>query len=76
MVSAEQGGKCASMNSIIAELPAKVSNAHVISSLDCEAVEDGLHFSAAGYRKLGVRYGEKMLSIMGIPFDPVASHRY
>ena len=65
LVSAEQGGKCASMNSIIATLPEAIPNAHVISSEDCEAIPDGLHFSAAGYRKLGKRYGEKMLSTMG-----------
>lgn len=65
LVSAEQGGKCASMNPIIATLPEEVPNAYVISSEDCEAVSDGLHFSAEGYRKLGRRYGEQMLSILG-----------
>ena len=65
LVSKEQGGKCASMNAIIDTLPETIPNAHVISSADCEAVADGLHFSAAGYRELGVRYGEKMLSLLG-----------
>ncbi len=65
MVSAAQGGKCASMNAIIATLPEVIPNAYVISSEDCEAVSDGLHFSAAGYRKLGRRYGAQMLSIIG-----------
>lgn len=65
LVSKEQGGKCASMNAIISRLPDTIPNAHVISSADCEAISDGLHFSAAGYRELGIRYGEKMLSIMG-----------
>jgi hypothetical protein len=65
LVSAEQGGKCASMNTIIATLPTKIPNAHIISSRDCEAVPDGLHFSAPGYRKLGKRYAVKMLSLMG-----------
>jgi hypothetical protein len=64
LVSQEQGGKCASMNATIGTLPEMIPNAHVISSADCEAVADGLHFSAAGYRKLGIRYGEKMLSIL------------
>ena len=64
MVSEEQGGKCASMNSIIAELPEEIPNAHIVSSKGCEAVDDGLHFSAAGYRKLGQRYGDKMLSLL------------
>ncbi len=64
MVSEEQGGKCASMNKILAKLPQEIPNAHIVSSEGCEAVNDGLHFSAAGYRKLGERYGEKMLSII------------
>ena len=64
LVGAAQGGKCASMNPIIQTLPQVIPNAHVISSEDCEAVADGLHFSATGYRKLGVRYGEKMLWIL------------
>ncbi|MBS9522743.1 sialate O-acetylesterase [Litoribacter alkaliphilus] len=64
MVSAEQGGKCASMNTVINTLPDVIPQAHVISSTDCEAVEDGLHFSAAGYRELGKRYGMKMLSLL------------
>ncbi|MCH7410541.1 sialate O-acetylesterase [Belliella sp. DSM 111904] len=65
MVSAEQGGKCASMNAIIATLPQVIPNAYVISSENCEAVNDGLHFSATGYRELGRRYGKQMLAILG-----------
>ena len=64
LVSAEQGGKCASMNPIIATLPSVVPNSYVISSADCEAIADGLHFSASGYRLLGSRYGEKMAEIL------------
>lgn len=64
MVSAEQGGKCASMNPIIATLHSVVPNSYVISSADCEAIADGLHFSASGYRLLGSRYGEKMAEIL------------
>lgn len=64
MVSEKQGGKCADMNNIVAKLPEKIPNAHVVSSEGCEAVDDGLHFSAAGYRELGERYAEKMLSLM------------
>ncbi|RNI29757.1 sialate O-acetylesterase [Rufibacter immobilis] len=65
MVSKEQGGKCASMNAIIAKLPQVIPNAHIISSEGCPAVADQLHFSAEGYRKLGRRYGAKMLSLLG-----------
>ncbi|UZD22854.1 sialate O-acetylesterase [Algoriphagus halophytocola] len=64
LVSAEQGGKCASMNPIIATLPDVIPNSYVISSADCEAIDDGLHFSAAGYRLLGTRYGEQMAQLL------------
>jgi Carbohydrate esterase, sialic acid-specific acetylesterase len=66
MVSAAHGGKCASMNKIIATLPAIIPTAHVISSADCPAIPDGLHFSAEGYRVLGKRYAEEMLKLLGV----------
>jgi hypothetical protein len=62
VVHAEQGGICASMNSIIATLPNTLPNAHIISSTGCFDKEDNLHFTAEGYRKLGRRYAYKMLS--------------
>jgi len=65
LVGEKEGGKCASMNSIIRTLPETISQAHVISSDGCEAISDGLHFSAEGYRTLGKRYGEKMLALLG-----------
>lgn len=64
LVGAEQGGKCASMNPIINTLPDLIPNAHIISSEDCEAISDGLHFSAEGYRELGKRYGQKMITLL------------
>ena len=65
MVDAEQGGACASMNKIIATLPQTIPNSYVISSQGCLQRGDKLHFTAAGYRKLGTRYGVKMLSLLG-----------
>lgn len=65
LVGKDQGGACASMNDIIAKLPETIPNAHVISSAGCTAVPDRLHFTAEGYRKLGTRYGEKMLALLG-----------
>ena len=65
VVNADQGGVCASMNTIIATLPQTIPNAHVISSAGCPDGADNLHFSAEGYRMLGKRYGEKMLSLLG-----------
>ncbi|WP_348823143.1 sialate O-acetylesterase [Flavobacterium aestuarii] len=60
-VNADQGGICASMNTIIATLPKTIPNSYVISSKGCTVAKDNLHFDAAGYRELGKRYAEKML---------------
>lgn len=64
VVHADQEGKCASMNKIIATLPQTIPNAHVISSAGCPDVADNLHFSAEGYRMLGKRYADKMLTLL------------
>lgn len=63
VVHEAQGGKCASMNPIINQLPQYISNAHVISSKDCEAQRDSVHFNSAGVRELGRRYAAKMLEL-------------
>jgi alpha-L-fucosidase 2 len=65
LMDAEQKGACASMNEIIDDLPKTVPTAHVISSQGCTGRPDHLHFTPAGYRELGKRYAEKMLSILG-----------
>ena len=64
VLNADQNGACASMNKIIATLPQVIPNSYVISSSGCPGIQDHLHFTAEGYRMLGKRYGEKMLSIM------------
>src|SRR5450759_2093434 len=65
LLNADQQGACASMNTIIDELPKTIPNAHVISSKGCAGRPDHLHFTPAGYRELGNRYGAKMLSLLG-----------
>ena len=65
LVNADQNGACASMNKIIDDLPTTIPTAHVVSSAGCSARPDRLHFTPAGYRELGKRYGEKMLSLLG-----------
>jgi hypothetical protein len=65
LVPADQHGACASMNRIIDDLPKTIPNAHAISSKGCEGRPDHLHFTPAGYRELGKRYGEEMLSLLG-----------
>ncbi len=69
VVHANQGGVCASMNTIIAKLPQTISTAHVVSSDGCTDASDNLHFDSAGYRELGKRYGSKMLSLLGHPIN-------
>lgn len=64
MLDAEQGGKCAGMNRIIATLPETIPTAHVVSSRGCEGLPDGLHFTPAGYRELGRHYAEVMLPLL------------
>jgi hypothetical protein len=65
VVNADQGGVCASMNTIIATLPQTIPNSYVISSSNCPDGRDNLHFSAEGYRMFGKRYGVRMLSLLG-----------
>ena len=65
LVPADQKGACASMNKIIAELPQTIPTAHFVSSDGCAGRPDHLHFTPAGYRELGTRYGLKMLSLLG-----------
>jgi alpha-L-fucosidase 2 len=66
VVNADQHGACASMNKIIDDLPKTIPTAHVISSQGCASRPDHLHFTPAGYRELGSRYGEAMLPLLGV----------
>lgn len=66
VVHANQNGVCAYHNLIIAEIPTLIPTAYVISSDGCPAAADNLHFSAEGYRILGRRYADKMLSLLEI----------
>src|SRR5436190_4439202 len=69
LVAADQKGACASMNKIIEELPKTIPTAHFVSSDGCASRPDHLHFTPAGYRELGSRYGLKMLSVLGSKTD-------
>lgn len=61
LVAAEQGGKCASQNTIIATLPQSIPKAVVVSSAGLTAAKDGLHFDSAGVREFGKRYAEALI---------------
>lgn len=65
VVNADQNGACASMNTIIAELPKTIPTARVISSKGCPSLPDHLHFTPEGYRVLGKRYADEMLALLG-----------
>ncbi|MBO5795327.1 MAG: acetyl xylan esterase [Bacteroides sp.] len=65
VVQANGKGVCIGMNKQIKALPETIHTAHVISSDDCTNGPDNLHFDAAGYRELGARYADKMLSLLG-----------
>ena len=66
VVPADQKGACASMNKIIDDLPKTIPTAHVVSSTNCVARPDHLHFTPAGYRELGTRYAKTTLPLLGI----------
>ncbi|WP_435357961.1 sialate O-acetylesterase [Emticicia sp. SJ17W-69] len=63
VVGADQGGKCASHNEIIATLPQTIPKALVVSSKGLPAVPDKLHFNSEGVREFGKRYAEALLKI-------------
>jgi hypothetical protein len=65
VVHADQKGATASANEIMKKLPATLPNSQVISSAGLPCNADRLHFTAEGYRQLGKRYAEKMLTILG-----------
>ena len=67
LVNADQKGACASMNTIIDDLPQTIPTAHIVSSQGCTCRPDHLHFTPAGYRELGKRYAEQMLPLLGFP---------
>ena len=65
VVQANGQGACIGANKMIDALPQTIKTAHVVKSDNCTNGPDRLHFDAAGYRELGRRYGEKMLSLLG-----------
>ena len=66
LVPADQQGKCASMNAVIADLPKTIPTAHFVSSDGCASRPDHLHFTPEGYRELGKRYADVMLPLLSV----------
>ncbi len=70
VVSADRGGACGSgMNPIIDNIGATIPTAHPVYATGCTNAFDHLHFNAAGYRLLGMRYAEAMLKTMGVNYQ-------
>ncbi len=65
VVIADGRGLCVRMNEQIDQLPQTIHTSHVISAEGVTNGPDNLHFDAEGYREMGYRYGEKMLSLLG-----------
>lgn len=60
VVSADMGGACSYMNTIIDKIQSTIPTAWPIKANGCTCASDNVHFNAAGYRELGRRYAEKM----------------
>jgi hypothetical protein len=59
------GGELVGSAGVVSQLPKASPNFYAISSKGCGGQPGGVHFSSAGYRELGKRYGEKMLELLG-----------
>ena len=64
LVRQNMGGICYGHNNVIGWTKNVIPNSAVISSVSCPAASDGLHFTAEGYRMIGKRYAEKMLTLL------------
>lgn len=68
LLTQEDGGSCFSHNAIIDNIRTTIPTAHPISSLGCPGNGmDPWHFNAEGYRILGRRYAEAMISLQYRP---------
>lgn len=72
------GGGCYWHNSAaLPKLKNEIPNSYVISAKDIPGNgQDAWHFSAAGYRELGKRYGQKMLEILKTQTSGIENHNY
>jgi len=73
VVAADQDGRCASMNAIIATLPDTIPTARFVPSDGCAALPDRLHFSPDGYRELGRRYADTLLGLSAASATPAST---
>ena len=64
LMTQEDGGCCYHHNAIIDTIQNAIPTAYPVSSLGCPGNFDKLHFKAEGYRTLGRRYADVMMSIL------------
>jgi len=64
LMTQEDGGCCYHHNAIIDTISSAIPTAYPVSSLGCKGNFDKLHFKAEGYRLLGRRYADVMMSIL------------
>lgn len=64
VVTAQYKGSCSRHNEYVAKLPEVIPTCYVISAENLEDQGDRLHFSTAAYRLFGMRYADKMLSLI------------
>ncbi len=65
-VGEEYHGVCAHALPTIRRLPEWIPTSHVVSSKGCAPLDDNVHFSSEGYRKIGRRYALAALKVLGI----------
>lgn len=74
-IGIDQNGVCAHANPTIDRLHDFVPTGWTISAYACEKGPDNLHFSAAGYHRLGRRYAIKWLQLNGYAVEDDADSK-
>lgn len=72
LMTQEQGGACYHHNAIIDKIQETIPTAYPVSAAGCPGARDHLHFTAEGYRTLGRRYADVMMSILNKQNQKVA----
>lgn len=74
-IGIDQNGVCAHSNPTIDRLHDFVPTGWTVSAYGCEKGPDNLHFSAAGYHRLGRRYAIKWLQLNGYEVEDDADSK-
>lgn len=74
-IGIDQNGVCAHCNPTIDRLHDFVPTGWTVSAYGCEKGPDNLHFSAAGYHRLGRRYAIKWLQLNGYEVEDDADSK-